>query len=535
MVSATNPPSDASLNKFSIEYSYSELSEITNNFDISNELGKGSYGAVYHGVRRDGTDVAIKVLEIPDESGFEEEVRVLSKFRHPNLVILMGFARRDSARYLIYEMLAGGDCYERLQKCRHQGIPFTWQQRVSASFDASCGLSHLHNATPKVFHRDIKTANILLDRNGSAKMADFGLACVSHSLAHKVQKTAGTMGYACPLYATRSVVTEGSEVYSFGVVMLEMLTSICPAVLLQHSDGSQHYKFLVCEVRGSADLAVHMSDERAGWPVNVAASLAQTALRCVADMEEYRPGFAEIVHALRQLRDYATQETRQTSEARHIRKQVVETCVRTYTPSQNMTVVRKLVAQRPVPKSFTPAFVSGLGHLDAALVPQSRGVESLWHLRCIYADVEDLSSSSEHHFTIVHWQELGATLASTLRVGRMFQDMFTKLGGGPHVSREHFQIWAEELDTPRVFQGGLEKAVPCLFYLTNFSMNGTFVNGSHIDGKCRQVQIHHGDTIAIQKMIETDNGNTELVPHIQFEFDLSRSILYDASLGDILV
>eukprot|EP00929_Paragymnodinium_shiwhaense_P041906 TRINITY_DN21761_c0_g1_i2.p1 TRINITY_DN21761_c0_g1~~TRINITY_DN21761_c0_g1_i2.p1 ORF type:complete len:122 (-),score=30.01 TRINITY_DN21761_c0_g1_i2:28-393(-) len=107
---------DSSLNQISLEYSYADLQHATGNFKQENSLGSGSFGGVYRGLQKDGTEVAIKVLNVPDEAGFDEEVRVLSKFRHPNLVILMGFARNDTQRYLVYELLAGGDVYSRLQK-----------------------------------------------------------------------------------------------------------------------------------------------------------------------------------------------------------------------------------------------------------------------------------------------------------------------------------------------------------------------------------------------------------------------------------
>lgn len=90
-----------------------------------------------------------------------------------------------------------------------------------------------------MFHRDIKSPNILLDKNGTAKMADFGLACLSNSLAHRVVRASGTVGYACPLYVRRGVVTEGSEVYSFGMVLLELLTAHPPAYMSRKGDGRQ--------------------------------------------------------------------------------------------------------------------------------------------------------------------------------------------------------------------------------------------------------------------------------------------------------
>ena len=147
------PPTDANLNSIALEYSYSEIVNATHGFDPKSLLGKGAYGSVYKGQLKDGTEVAIKVLHSPREGGFKEEVQVLSKFRHPNLVILMGFARNAGQRFLVYELLHGGDVCHLINKNQD----FGYKKRVSVALDAALGLSHLHNANPKVFHRDVKT------------------------------------------------------------------------------------------------------------------------------------------------------------------------------------------------------------------------------------------------------------------------------------------------------------------------------------------------------------------------------------------
>lgn len=279
------------------------MQEATQNFHEDNRLGVGSFGGVFKGIQHDGTEVAIKVLGLPDQAGFEEEVRVLSKFRHPNLVILMGFAKNGPERLLVYELLGGGDVFHRLQKCATENVPFPWKLRISAAYDASCGLSHLHNSTPKVFHRDIKCPNILLDRNGTAKMADFGLACCSHAKETKVQQAAGTVGYACPHYVSNSVVTERSEVYSFGIVLLELLTARPPASKFQAPDGSDQYEFLVTALGYNVRTAVQALDKKAGFPYEVALNFAHLGLKCTEYQEEHRPFFSEVVARLRELRD----------------------------------------------------------------------------------------------------------------------------------------------------------------------------------------------------------------------------------------
>merc|ERR1712137_1269038 len=142
--------------------------------------------------------------------------------------------------------------------------------------------------------------NILLDRNGTAKMADFGLACLSQTAQHKVKQASGTVGYACPLYVQRGVVTEGSEVYSFGIVMLELITASPPAYV---ANGSSKYQFLVSYVGGELRNVLGMADAKAQFPTQVVTTLGELALRCTNLNEELRPGFAEVVNALRPLRD----------------------------------------------------------------------------------------------------------------------------------------------------------------------------------------------------------------------------------------
>ena len=294
-MSPTIPPTDANLNSISLEYPYDEIVRATKNFAPSYLLGRGSYGAVFRGVLKDGTEVAIKVLNNPKDSGFKEEVLVLSKFRHPNLVILMGFSRNGRDRYLVYELLPGGDLCSRLQK----DLGFDWRKRMNACLDAALGLSHLHNASPKVFHRDIKTQNILLDRNGSAKMADFGLALlVAPRAGVKVEQCSGTLGYADPLYISSSVVTERSEVYSLGMVLLEVLTAKPPAI---QNPANGQVQYVYNHLRGEPRNVMSMIQWRAGWPPEVAQRVAKLALACIDKTESQRPVFIDVVARLRDL------------------------------------------------------------------------------------------------------------------------------------------------------------------------------------------------------------------------------------------
>jgi len=287
------PPTDAVLNRISQEFRIEDISDATGKFSQENRLGEGTYGTVFRGTLRDGTEVAIKTLTQPKEGGFREEVEVLSKFRHPNLVILLGFARNGKERYLVYELLSGGDMYSRLAK----DTGFRWKERLNVLLDSALGLSHLHGSRPQVFHRDVKTQNILMDKNGTAKVADFGLACLAQQNQSSlvVSQTSGTIGYADPLYIRTGVVTEGSEVYSFGMVMLETLTGRPPA--LQHPSGRIEYQF--GHLRGDMARVLPMVDPRGAWPEQIRDALGGLSLRCISEQEADRPTFVEVVTTIR--------------------------------------------------------------------------------------------------------------------------------------------------------------------------------------------------------------------------------------------
>lgn len=304
------------LRGISLQYSAETLAAATKGWDASLKLGSGSYGAVYKGELEDGSEVAIKVIDLkavgdhgqdPEMAGFDDEVKTLSKFRHPNLVTLLGWGKEDQKRYLIYELLSGGDAFQRLHTCKvSKGAkPFLWYERLSVMLDSASGLSHMHNSQPKAFHRDIKAANILLDRHGQAKMADFGLSCTSSGRQGdqhvKVKVVSGTPGYACPIYARTGRVTEASEVYSLGMVMLELLTSMPPAA--GHPNGGIVYP-IMCNLQpgkdGDLGRCLNSLDKFAEWPPALAQELAAFALRCATAAEEAaRPRFVELVQSLR--------------------------------------------------------------------------------------------------------------------------------------------------------------------------------------------------------------------------------------------
>lgn len=294
-----------------LEYSYKQLETATDGFHESRRLGSGSAGSVYRAELPDGSFGAVKCIDLQAlgdsavVAGFEDEVMILSKFRHPNLVVLMGWAKEGNKRFLLYEFLSGGDLAGRLQKSKSNRLPFMWHERLAVLRDAATGLAHLQNATPRAFHRDIKSPNILLGQSG-AKMADFGLSCVAKTrtcAAVDCEFKSGTPGYACPIYLWTGKATAGSEAFSFGMVVLETLTNLMPAGMVGEEVKYPIQDALQPQSPGFTERAVAHADSAAGWPPPVAAALATMAFDCINSDEAARPSFNDICHKLRALQN----------------------------------------------------------------------------------------------------------------------------------------------------------------------------------------------------------------------------------------
>lgn len=296
------------LSGISLKYGFEDIRHGTQNFSPNRKLGAGAAGAVYKGSLRGGTEVAVKVLkDNGDLVGFEDEVRVLSRFRHPNLVTLLGWGEHGHEKYLLYELLPGGDVEKRLKKSKSMQEQFPGPQRVKVALDAACGLSFMVNSEPKAFHRDIKPPNILLDANGTAKMADFGLSGTVKQEGGKsghhltVDEISGTPGYACQDYIATGKVSEKSEVYSFGTVLMELLMNQPPA--LCGPDGRIIYPLMTYvqpAAPGAYERAMAKVDQTAGWQPTLAGDFTKLALSCISHPDR-RPKFELIVNELRKL------------------------------------------------------------------------------------------------------------------------------------------------------------------------------------------------------------------------------------------
>ncbi|KAJ9163323.1 hypothetical protein P3X46_023002 [Hevea brasiliensis] len=288
-------------------FSYTELEEATSNFDGKKELGDGGYGTVYYGRLRDGREVAVKRLYEHNYRRVEQfmnEIEILTRLRHKNLVTLYGCtSRRSRELLLVYEYIPNGTVADHLHGDRAKSSPLTWPTRMSIAIETASALTYLHASD--TIHRDVKTNNILLDNNFCVKVADFGLSRLfPNDVTHVSTAPQGTPGYVDPEYHQCYQLTEKSDVYSFGVVLIELISSM-PAV-----DISRHRheinlanlavnKIQKCEFDELIDPSIgYKSDEEVK---RMAIAVAELAFRCLQQDKEMRPSMDEVLEELRRI------------------------------------------------------------------------------------------------------------------------------------------------------------------------------------------------------------------------------------------
>ncbi|XP_050878019.1 proline-rich receptor-like protein kinase PERK1 [Lathyrus oleraceus] len=212
-------------------FTYEELARATDGFSDANLLGQGGFGYVHRGILPNGKEVAVKQLKAGSGQGereFQAEVEIISRVHHKHLVSLVGYCSTGFQRLLVYEFVPNNTLEFHLHG---NGRPtMDWPTRLRIALGSAKGLAYLHeDCHPKIIHRDIKAANILLDFKFEAKVADFGLAKIASDLnTHVSTRVMGTFGYLAPEYAASGKLTDKSDVFSYGVMLLELLTGRRP-------------------------------------------------------------------------------------------------------------------------------------------------------------------------------------------------------------------------------------------------------------------------------------------------------------------
>ncbi|CAI5500488.1 unnamed protein product [Closterium sp. Naga37s-1] len=299
------------------EYSYEEILAATDNFSAARKLGEGGFGTVYSGTLHH-TPVAVKLLKSQDSiqamAEFQQEVEILSQIQHPHVLMLLGCC---PDRYvLVYEYLANGSLEDRLLRL-HSTPPLPWFVRIRIAAEIASSLLILHTRPVPIVHRDLKPGNILLDKNFVAKLGDVGLAKLMPGLS--MEKTCdrestpvGTFAYVDPEFQRTGEFGPKSDVYAFGIVLLDLLTGRTPAL----------YEALEIAVESNRnDELMRFLDAGAGtWPQGMAMEIAKLAIQCSEMKRRKRPDLeTEVMPILDRMRSVAIKAEEDAKKASLVR------------------------------------------------------------------------------------------------------------------------------------------------------------------------------------------------------------------------
>ncbi|KEH39530.1 putative leucine-rich repeat receptor-like protein kinase At2g19210 isoform X2 [Medicago truncatula] len=282
------------------EFRYEEVYRITRNFKTV--LGKGASGTVYHGWIDHDTEVAVKMLSSSSAQGylqFQAEAKFFATVHHKYLTSLIGYCDDGTNMALIYEYMANGDLANHLSD--KNGNILSWNQRLQIAVDVAEGLEYLHHGcNPPIVHRDVKSKNILLNEKLQGKLADFGLSKIypNEGETHLSTVIAGTPGYLDPEYNRLSRLREKSDVFSFGVVLLEIITGQ-PAIT--KTEDKIHIVQLVSDMLLEREVKDIVDPRLQGdFDINYATKALDTAMACVAQSSMNRPTMRNVVMELKQ-------------------------------------------------------------------------------------------------------------------------------------------------------------------------------------------------------------------------------------------
>ncbi|XP_025881736.1 PTI1-like tyrosine-protein kinase At3g15890 [Oryza sativa Japonica Group] len=289
-------------------FSYKELHAATNGFSEENKLGEGGFGSVYWGKTSDGLQIAVKKLKATNtskaEMEFAVEVEVLARVRHKNLLGLRGYCAGGAAgdqRMIVYDYMPNLSLLSHLHGQFAADVRLDWARRMAVAVGAAEGLVHLHHeATPHIIHRDIKASNVLLDSGFAPLVADFGFAkLVPEGVSHMTTRVKGTLGYLAPEYAMWGKVSGACDVYSFGILLLELVSGRKPIERLP--SGAKRTVTEWAEPLIARGRLADLVDPRLRGAFDAAqlARAVEAAALCVQAEPERRPDMRAVVRILR--------------------------------------------------------------------------------------------------------------------------------------------------------------------------------------------------------------------------------------------
>ncbi|KAH7656849.1 Non-specific serine/threonine protein kinase protein [Dioscorea alata] len=279
-------------------FQLSEIDEATGKF--KQKIGSGGFGIVFYGKLKDGKEIAVKVLTNESFQGYREfnnEVSLLSRIHHRNLVTFLGYSQEDGRNILVYEFMRNGTLKDHLHGSASLRRSLNWIKRLEIAEDAAKGIEYLHTGcSPTIIHRDLKSSNILLDEHMRAKVSDFGLSKPASDGSHVSSIVRGTVGYLDPEYYISQQFTEKSDIYSFGVILLELISGQEP---ISNENFGANCRNIVQwaklhidsgDIKGIIDPSLGDDyNEQSVWKI------AEKAIMCVKPQGTQRPPMSEVL------------------------------------------------------------------------------------------------------------------------------------------------------------------------------------------------------------------------------------------------
>ncbi|XP_073055020.1 LRR receptor-like serine/threonine-protein kinase RPK2 [Primulina eburnea] len=297
-------------NPIGVRLTYENIVQATWNFSQSKCIGTGGFGATYRADISPGNTVAVKRLTAERHQGapqFHAEIQTLGRIRHPNLITLIGYCSSDDEMFLIYNYLPGGNLRKFIRERANR--PFDWSILHKIALNIASALSYLHDqCIPRIIHRDIKPSNILLDDEYNAYLSDFGLSKIlANAETHATTRVAGTYGYISPEYALTGRVSNKADVYSYGVVLLELMSdkTVLDPSFYSHEDGFNIVSWACLLMNQGRIKDVFLETLWDSGPQDKLGEMLHLAIFCTVESLSSRPTMKQVVERLKALQSPA--------------------------------------------------------------------------------------------------------------------------------------------------------------------------------------------------------------------------------------